>query len=36
MKQYLELLEEVLEEGDERMDRTGVGTLALFNRITKF
>lgn len=30
MKQYLDLLNKVLEEGIEREDRTGVGTLSLF------
>ncbi|MEF8847126.1 MAG: thymidylate synthase [Candidatus Paceibacterota bacterium] len=36
MKQYLELLEEVLEEGDEGPDRTGVGTKSLFGKQMKF
>lgn len=36
MKQYLEVLKEVLETGDERQDRTGVGTRALFNRTMRF
>lgn len=30
MKQYLELVEEVLENGEEKIDRTGVGTISLF------
>ncbi|RYZ88099.1 MAG: thymidylate synthase, partial [Proteobacteria bacterium] len=30
MHQYLQLLKRVLETGDQRMDRTGVGTIALF------
>ena len=34
--QYLDLLRELLEHGDRRMDRTGVGTLALFGRILRF
>ena len=34
--QYLDLLQELLEHGDKRMDRTGVGTLALFGRQMRF
>ena len=34
--QYLELLERVLESGDERIDRTGVGTRALFGAMLRF
>ena len=34
--QYLELLERVLESGDERIDRTGVGTRALFGAMVRF
>lgn len=30
MKQYLSLLKEVLENGEQRADRTGVGTISLF------
>lgn len=30
MKQYLQLLKEVLEKGEKRSDRTGTGTLSLF------
>ena len=30
MKQYVELLENILVEGEERGDRTGVGTLSIF------
>jgi thymidylate synthase len=36
MKQYLKLLKEVLETGDERTDRTGVGTLSKFGMQMKF
>ena len=34
--QYLSLLQELLDHGDQRMDRTGVGTLALFGREMRF
>ena len=36
MEQYLKLMREVLEEGSERKDRTGVGTRALFGRQFSF
>lgn len=36
MRQYLELLERVLEAGDERLDRTGVGTRAVFGHQMRF
>jgi thymidylate synthase len=36
MKQYLKVLKEVLETGDERPDRTGVGTLSKFGMQMKF
>ncbi|MCH8987072.1 thymidylate synthase, partial [Patescibacteria group bacterium] len=36
MKQYLDLLEDVLEHGDDRMDRTGVGTRAMFGKTMRF
>ena len=35
-EQYLDLLQELLDHGDKRMDRTGVGTLALFGRQMRF
>lgn len=35
-KQYLDLLEELLFRGDPRVDRTGVGTRALFGREMRF
>lgn len=36
MKQYLELLEDVLTNGERREDRTGTGTIAVFDRQLKF
>jgi thymidylate synthase len=36
MKQYLDLVKEVLEHGDERPDRTGTGTLSIFGMQTKY
>ena len=36
MRQYLELLERVLTKGDQRMDRTGVGTRAVFGHQMRF
>ena len=35
-QQYLDLVREVWSHGDERIDRTGVGTRALFGRMMKF
>lgn len=34
--QYLELLEHLLEKGDRRIDRTGVGTLSSFGAMMRF
>lgn len=36
MKQYLELLQTVLEQGEKREDRTGTGTLSLFGAQLRF
>ena len=36
MRQYLDLLEDILENGDTRADRTGVGTKGVFGRQMRF
>ncbi|MEM8936149.1 MAG: thymidylate synthase [Pseudomonadota bacterium] len=36
MRQYLDLLERILETGDDRLDRTGVGTRAVFGHQMRF
>lgn len=36
MRQYLDLLRNVLENGEKRTDRTGVGTLSIFGTQTKY
>jgi thymidylate synthase len=35
-RQYLDLLQRVLETGDRRVDRTGVGTLSIFGALCRF
>lgn len=32
MRQYLDLLQDVLDNGTEREDRTGVGVISVFDR----
>lgn len=35
-QQYLDLLQQILDEGDDRIDRTGVGTRAIFGQHMRF
>jgi len=35
-EQYLALLRRVIDHGDKRVDRTGVGTLAVFGATVRF
>ncbi|MGB3167697.1 MAG: thymidylate synthase, partial [Alteraurantiacibacter sp.] len=34
--QYLDLMRQIWEHGDERMDRTGVGTRSVFGAMLRF
>lgn len=36
MKQYLDLLQDIMENGTDKMDRTGVGTRSVFGRQLRF
>nr|DAS75665.1 MAG TPA: Thymidylate synthase [Caudoviricetes sp.] len=36
MKQYLELVKKILDEGDERSDRTGTGTISIFSHEERY
>ena len=36
MKQYLELCQRILNEGEKREDRTGTGTLSVFGHQMRF
>lgn len=36
MKQYLDMLQHVVDNGEERLDRTGVGTIGVFGYQTRF
>ena len=36
MKQYLDLVRDILENGEEKSDRTGTGTLSIFGTQTKY
>ena len=36
MKQYLELLQDILDNGENKDDRTGIGTVSVFGRSIRF
>ena len=36
MKTYLDLLQKVLYEGEEKVNRTGINTLSLFGELVRF
>lgn len=36
MKQYLELLQDILDNGEDKDDRTGIGTISVFGRSLRF
>lgn len=36
MKQYLELVQQVLDEGEKKEDRTGTGTISVFGAQKKY
>src|SRR3979490_2371036 len=36
VRQYLDILRTALEEGDDRPDRTGIGTRAVFGEVMRF